>query len=220
MPRRKARKRQAQGWLGEEMFLHGESWIKRAVDVAGAATGLIVLAPALAIAAILITLDSPGPVLYTGLRAGKRGRPFRCYKLRTMIVNADEQKAGLRRRNERSGPIFKLACDPRITRVGVWLRRYSVDEIPQLWNVLRGEMSLVGPRPHPLDDHAEYEPHHLRRLEVTPGVTGLWQVTARKDPSFERGLALDLEYIQHHSLSGDVRILVKTVGAVLGGGGS
>jgi lipopolysaccharide/colanic/teichoic acid biosynthesis glycosyltransferase len=136
-----------------------------------------------------------------------------------MVSNAEELKKTLRAQNERSGPIFKITADPRITRVGHWLRRYSLDELPQLWNVLRGDMSLVGPRPHPLDDFAAYELEHFARLDVTPGLTGLWQVTARRDPSFQRALELDREYIRSWSLGMDARILLKTVKAVVQGSG-
>lgn len=136
-----------------------------------------------------------------------------------MVSNADELKGQLRHGNKRSGPFFKLWADPRVTRVGRILRRYSLDEVPQLWNVLRGEMSLVGPRPHPVDDVAKYEVEHLARLDVTPGITGLWQVTARRDPSFDRGMELDREYIQRWSLGLDARILLHTLRAVVEGSG-
>jgi lipopolysaccharide/colanic/teichoic acid biosynthesis glycosyltransferase len=136
-----------------------------------------------------------------------------------MVSDADALKADLWRRNERSGPFFKVTGDPRITRVGRYLRRFSVDELPQLWNVVRGEMSLVGPRPHPLDDVAGYQIEHLARLDVTPGMTGLWQVTARRDPSFQRGVELDRQYIRCWTLSLDLRILLKTIGAVVCGSG-
>jgi exopolysaccharide biosynthesis polyprenyl glycosylphosphotransferase len=193
--------------------------LKRLVDVAGAGLALTLLSPLLAVIAGLIRLDSPGPVLYRAPRAGCKGRPFCCYKFRTMVSNADELKSRLRENNQRSGPFFKIADDPRLTRLGRFLRRYSLDELPQLWNVLKGEMSLVGPRPHPLDDLAGYEVEHLSRLDVTPGITGLWQVTARRDPSFERGLELDREYIRTWSLMSDARILLKTVAAVVRGSG-
>jgi exopolysaccharide biosynthesis polyprenyl glycosylphosphotransferase len=193
--------------------------LKRMVDVAGAGFALTVLSPFMAVIAGLIKLDSPGPVLYCALRAGRKGRPFRCYKFRTMVKNADALKNSLRENNQRAGPFFKIADDPRITRLGRFLRRYSLDELPQFWNVLRGDMSLVGPRPHPLDDLAAYEVRHLARLDVTPGMTGLWQVTARRDPSFERGMELDREYIRTWSLESDLRILLKTVSIVVSGGG-
>jgi lipopolysaccharide/colanic/teichoic acid biosynthesis glycosyltransferase len=193
--------------------------LKRFVDIVGAGLALAFLSPMLAGIAALIPLDSPGGVLYRAQRVGHKGRLFRCYKFRTMVRNADELKIHLRSSNQRSGPCFKIADDPRITNLGRFLRRYSLDELPQLWNVVKGEMSLVGPRPHPVDDFAEYEIGHLARLDVTPGITGLWQVTARRDPSFERGMALDREYIRTWSLGTDIRILLKTVLAVARGSG-
>ncbi len=193
--------------------------VKRVVDVAGAGLVLTALSPLLAAIAGLIKLDSHGPVLYCAQRGGRKGRPFRCYKFRTMVSDADALKARLRRNNQRAGPFFKIAADPRITRLGRLLRRYSVDELPQLWNVVKGDMSLVGPRPHPLDDVAGYEIEHLSRLDVTPGITGLWQVTARRDPSFQRGIDLDREYIRTWSLRSDMWILLRTVLAVVQGSG-
>jgi lipopolysaccharide/colanic/teichoic acid biosynthesis glycosyltransferase len=134
-------------------------------------------------------------------------------------VNADGMKDGLRHRNERQGPFFKISDDPRVTRAGRVFRKYSLDELTQFWNVLKGDMSLVGPRPHPLDDYEQYDLDHLRRLEVRPGITGLWQVTARKDPSFETSMNLDLEYIESWSFMLDLKILAKTLPAVLNGDG-
>ena len=193
--------------------------LKRMMDILGAGIALLLVSPMLAAIAFLIKLGSPGPILYCAARAGRKGRVFRCYKFRTMVSNADELKLHLRKKNQRSGPFFKIASDPRVTRIGAYLRRYSLDELPQLWNVIRGEMSLVGPRPHPLDDVAGYEIEHLARLDVTPGITGLWQVTARRDPSFRRGMELDREYIRNWSLGLDVRILMKTFRAVTQGSG-
>jgi len=193
--------------------------VKRLIDVLGAGAALVALSPLLTVIALLIRLDSPGPVLYCAQRAGRKGRRFHCYKFRTMVCNADELKSALRQNNERSGPFFKIAADPRITRLGRYLRRYSLDELPQLWNVVKGEMSLVGPRPHPVDEVAEYEIEHLARLDVTPGITGLWQVTARRDPCFQRGMELDREYIRTWSLGLDVRILLRTFLAVVHGSG-
>jgi exopolysaccharide biosynthesis polyprenyl glycosylphosphotransferase len=194
-------------------------FLKRAVDAVTAAAALAFAAPLLTIIALVIKLESPGPVLYQAPRAGLKGRCFRCYKFRTMSASADKQKESLRAHNERQGPFFKMVDDPRITRAGRFLRRYSLDELPQLWNVVRGEMSLVGPRPHPLDDFERYNLGDLQRLDVPPGLTGLWQVTARRDPSFERGLALDLEYIRSWTLWRDFQILYKTVSVVLHGSG-
>ena len=193
--------------------------LKRCVDVVGSGLALTVLSPLLAVIAGLIKLDSAGPVFYRAARAGRKGHLFRCYKFRTMVSNADELKSTLRQGNQRSGPFFKIADDPRITRLGRLLRQYSLDELPQLWNVMKGDMSLVGPRPHPVDDYAAYDIEHLARLDVTPGITGLWQVTARRDPSFQRGMALDREYIQTWSLISDARILLKTFVAVVRGSG-
>jgi lipopolysaccharide/colanic/teichoic acid biosynthesis glycosyltransferase len=137
-----------------------------------------------------------------------------------MVVEADHLKEKLRFQNQRSGPFFKIKKDPRISRLGKFLRRYSLDEIPQLWNVLKGDMSMVGPRPHPLDDVSGYSIEHLPRLDVIPGLTGLWQVTARADPSFETSMELDVQYIQSWSLGMDFKILLKTAGAVLRGSGA
>lgn len=193
--------------------------IKRAMDVFGSAMLLVLTSPLLAIAAVWIACDSPGSAFYSALRVGKKGRRFRCFKLRTMVAEADAQKDQLRKTNDRNGPFFKMHNDPRVTRCGRWLRKYSIDELPQLVNVLLGDMSLVGPRPHPIDDCERYRVEHLRRLDVKPGVTGLWQVTARRDPSFDTNMALDLEYIENWSLRGDLRILLRTISVVLEGGG-
>ena len=188
--------------------------IKRCIDLVLSLVLLAPSAPIFLLIAIAIKLDSPGPVFYNSPRVGKKGRRFTFYKFRTMVADADLQKERLRKMNERSGPFFKISNDPRITRVGAFLRKFSLDELPQLFNVLKGDMSLVGPRPHPLDDYASYELEHLRRLDVMPGITGLWQVTARKDPSFERNLALDLQYIEHWSPWEDLKILAQTVPVV------
>ncbi len=186
-------------------------FLKRVVDVAGAALGLVLASPLMATVALVIRLDSPGPILYSAERTGAKGRRFRCLKFRSMVADADLRKEELRERNQREGPIFKIDDDPRITRIGRIIRRYSLDELPQLWNVLRGEMSLVGPRPHPVDDVNHYELHHYRRLDVKPGITGLWQISARNCPSFELNMHLDLTYIENWSLLLDLRILASTV---------
>ena len=193
--------------------------LKRVVDVLGAGVALFFLAPVMLAVAALIQIDSPGTAFYIAQRAGRKGQLFRCYKFRTMISDADAMKSVLRRSNQRSGPFFKITGDPRITRVGHFLRRYSLDELPQLFNVLKGEMSLVGPRPHPVDDVAAYEIEHLARLDVTPGITGLWQVRARRNPSFQRGMELDREYIRTWSLGMDLRIMLMTFWAVVKGSG-
>jgi exopolysaccharide biosynthesis polyprenyl glycosylphosphotransferase len=188
---------------------------KRVLDVLLGIVGFGLSLPIMGLAALWIVLDSPGPVFYSALRIGRKGKKFRCYKLRTMVAGADLAKEELRRSNERNGPFFKMQKDPRITQSGFWLRRFSVDELPQFINVIRGDMSLVGPRPHPLDDVELYRAEDLRRLDVKPGVTGLWQVTARRDPSFETNMALDLEYIERWSLALDFKILLKTLPVVL-----
>lgn len=189
--------------------------VKRAMDICLATIGLVLGSPLIAVFALLIRCNSNGPSFYWSKRVGQKGRVFSCYKLRTMFANADEQKEALRLRNEREGPFFKITDDPRITPVGRFLRRYSLDELPQLWNVLLGDMSLVGPRPHPLDDYSLYSIDDLRRLEVKPGLTGLWQITARRDPSFQRSMRLDLEYIENWTLRLDLQILLRTFSAVL-----
>ena len=203
------------------MELHGQPIpvlglaLKRVVDVIVALCGLMICAPLLAVLAILIRLDSRGPAFYVAERVGRKGQRFRCYKLRTMVAEADAIKEKLRPINQRRGPFFKLEDDPRVTSLGRWLRRLSIDEIPQLYNVLMGDMSLVGPRPHPTDDFERYDVEDLRRLDVKPGLTGLWQVTARGDPSFETNMALDLEYIENWSLWLDLKVMLRTLPAVL-----
>jgi exopolysaccharide biosynthesis polyprenyl glycosylphosphotransferase len=193
--------------------------IKRVVDILIATVGLVLTAPFLMVLGVLVRLDSPGPAFYSAERVGYKGRRFRCWKLRTMSVDADLQKDSLRKHNGREGPFFKIKNDPRVTSFGRWLRKFSLDELPQLWNVLCGDMSMVGPRPHPVDDFARYEVEHLRRLDVRPGITGLWQVSARQDPSFETNLALDLDYIENWSPWLDLEILLRSVPEVLQGKG-
>ncbi|MGE5322930.1 MAG: sugar transferase [Actinomycetota bacterium] len=194
-------------------------FFKRLIDLVVAALLTVMFAPAVAIAAVLIKITSPGPVLYTAWRVGRKGRKFRCYKFRTMVADADAKKEDLRHLNERNGATFKIENDPRITRLGHFLRKFSIDEFPQIVNVIKGDMSMVGPRPHPLDDYHQYRLEDLRRLDVLPGITGLWQVSARRDPSFERNVLLDLEYINNWNLALDLKILVKTVQEVLRGSG-
>jgi exopolysaccharide biosynthesis polyprenyl glycosylphosphotransferase len=193
--------------------------LKRSLDAVLAMFGGIALSPLLVVVAVLIKLDSSGPIFYCAERAGRKGRQFLCYKFRTMIAEADAVKDSLRTKNERDGVFFKIENDPRVTRIGRFLRKYSIDEIPQLWNVVLGDMSLVGPRPHPPDDVSLYKIQHLQRLDIVPGITGLWQVTARRDPSFERSVALDVEYIKNWNLWLDFRILCKTISVVLAGSG-
>ena len=192
---------------------------KRLVDIIVAAAGLAILSPLLTLVAAVIKLDSAGPIFFRSLRAGKKGRTFTCFKFRTMVENAEQLKSSLRHLNERDGVLFKIAEDPRLTRVGKLLRKFSIDELPQLWNALRGDMSLVGPRPPIPSECKEYSLDHLRRLDVTPGLTGLWQVTARQNPSFQSYIELDAEYVNNWSFWLDCRILWKTIGVVLAGTG-
>lgn len=185
--------------------------LKRLLDVTAAAFALALASPIMAVVALLIRFDSDGPVVYSAERTGAKGRRFRCYKFRSMVTYADRLKEELRARNQRQGPIFKIDDDPRVTRVGKFIRRYSLDELPQLWNVLRGDMSLVGPRPHPVDEVNHYDLQHYRRLDVKPGITCLWQITARGCPSFDLNMHLDLTYIENWSLGLDLRILASTI---------
>jgi lipopolysaccharide/colanic/teichoic acid biosynthesis glycosyltransferase len=173
----------------------------------------------LAIAAA-VKSDSPGPALYVSDRIGKNGRSFRCIKFRTMDCDAEKRRAELLHLNERDSVLFKITNDPRITRLGRFLRKYSLDELPQLINVLRGEMSIVGPRPPLASEVREYKLSHLRRLSVTPGITGLWQVQARHDPSFHSYISLDLSYIENWSIWLDVKIMFRTIWVVIAGTGS
>jgi exopolysaccharide biosynthesis polyprenyl glycosylphosphotransferase len=189
--------------------------VKRLLDIVFAFAALIVAAIPMLFIALVIRLTSPGPVLFKQKRVGKDGRLFTCYKFRTMYKDAEQRKAELLHLNEADGPIFKIRNDPRLTPVGKFLRRTSLDELPQIWNILRGEMSWVGPRPPTPDEVARYNEWHLKRLEVTPGLTGLWQVSGRSDLSFDEMVKLDLYYAENWSLSMDIIILLKTIPAVL-----
>lgn len=193
---------------------------KRTLDVLLAGLGLIVLSPVLVVIALAIRLDSPGPIIFRQKRIGKGGAEFTCLKFRSMCVDAEARIADLKCHNEATGPLFKMRQDPRRTRVGRFLRRTSLDELPQLWNVLRGEMSVIGPRPALASEVREYAPWHRRRLEVAPGITGLWQVSGRSDLTFDEGVLLDVYYIENWSLFLDLRILIKTVPSVLLGAGA
>lgn len=189
--------------------------VKRVLDVVVSTVLLILTAPLMVLVALAIRLDSRGPVLFRQKRSGMNGRIFTLYKFRTMVEGAEALKEGLRGRNEMDGPVFKIRDDPRVTRVGRILRRLSIDELPQLWNVLRGDMSLVGPRP-PLPEEVEkYQRWQRRRLSMRPGITCIWQVSGRNEVSFARWMEMDLEYIDHWSLALDFKILLKTIPAVL-----
>jgi exopolysaccharide biosynthesis polyprenyl glycosylphosphotransferase len=195
-------------------------YFKRAMDVIGASVLGLLAAPILVVAAIAVKLDSPGPVFFCQDRVGRRGKLFRLTKFRSMVVDADRMLAELRARNEGNDVLFKLKRDPRVTRLGAFLRRYSLDELPQLVNVVRGEMSLVGPRP-PLPSEVEsYDYIAVRRLRLRPGLTGLWQVSGRSDLSWEESLRLDLRYVDNWSMALDLHILFRTWRAVFSGAGA
>jgi lipopolysaccharide/colanic/teichoic acid biosynthesis glycosyltransferase len=190
--------------------------LKRLLDVVGAAVGLVLLAPLLGVIALLVAIDSGRPIFYPWRVVGRGGRYFTGYKFRTMVRNADALQAELAGQNQMTGPAFKMQADPRVTRIGRVLRRYSLDELPQLWSVLKGDMSLVGPRPPRQTEWVQFEPWQRRKLAVTPGITCFWQVSGRADISnFEEWVKLDLRYIDEWNLWLDVAILLKTVPAVL-----
>ena len=193
--------------------------LKRELDVLLAAVLLAVLSPLMLAVALAVKLDSDGQVLYRCRRLGKRGRLFTCYKFRTMVSDAHAMRDRLTHLNEYEKVLFKIRQDPRITPLGKFLRKYSLDELPQLWNVLVGEMSLVGPRPPLPEEYEQYTIEYRQRLRVKPGITGLWQVTARQNPSFDVYMRLDLQYVENWSLWWDLKILVQTIPAVLHGTG-
>ncbi|HLY40995.1 MAG TPA: sugar transferase [Terracidiphilus sp.] len=194
-------------------------FLKRALDIAMSIAGLAIAALPMLVIALLIRLEGNGPVLYVADRIGRWGKPFRCLKFRTMVRDADAMQQSLFAQNERDSILFKLQNDPRITRIGSFLRKYSLDELPQLVNVLRGDMSMVGPRPPLPHEVASYSLEHLYRLWVMPGLTGLWQVQARQDNSFTKYIALDVAYVKNWSLLLDLKILLRTVDVVLRGTG-
>lgn len=194
--------------------------LKRAVDLAFSLTALAVASPVMLAVALAIRLESKGPIFYTSNRIGRHGVVFPCIKFRTMVRDAEKRRKKLIALNERDGVLFKITNDPRVTRVGRFLRKYSLDELPQFFNVLRGEMSVVGPRPPLAHEVAQYKLEHMRRLEVLPGVTGLWQVEARHDPSFDRYIALDTAYVENWSFWLDLKILMRTADVVLRGTGT
>ena len=193
---------------------------KRLMDIVFSTAILALFSPVLLALAIAIKLDSRGPVFYASERIGKKGRVFKCVKFRTMVRDAEKKRAEIMHMNERDGVLFKISNDPRITRVGRFLRKYSLDELPQFFNVLKGDMSVVGPRPPIASEVREYKLSHLRRLDVTPGITGLWQVQGRQDPSFDSYISLDVTYIENWSVWLDIKIILRTVGVVFAGTGS
>lgn len=193
---------------------------KRCVDLVGSAVLLVLSMPVMLVVALLIKLTSSGPVLFSQQRVGQGKRKFNLYKFRTMVADAEKQQANLEHLNNVSGPVFKIEDDPRITPIGRWLRKTSIDELPQLFNVLKGEMSLVGPRPLPIRDYNGFNADwQRRRFSVKPGLTCLWQVNGRNDIPFEKWMELDLQYIDEWCLSLDIKILLKTIPAVLNGTG-
>ncbi len=194
--------------------------LKRLLDVVFSSVVLLLLAPVLAAIALSIKLDSPGPIFYSSERIGKKGIVFSCLKFRTMVADAETRRAELQHMNEREGVLFKMSNDPRVTKLGRLLRKYSLDELPQFFNVLRGDMSVVGPRPPLASEVREYKLSHLRRLDVTPGITGLWQVQGRRDPSFDSYVSLDVTYIENWSIWLDIKIIIRTIGVVFAGTGS
>jgi lipopolysaccharide/colanic/teichoic acid biosynthesis glycosyltransferase len=199
----------------------GLSWqvqqvVKRGVDILLSALGLLLLSPLFLVVAVLIKLKSPGPVFYEWCVLGRHARPFVGYKFRTMVIDADQLKSQYLERNEMRGPVFKMRNDPRVTPLGRWLRRFSIDELPQLWSVLKGDMSLVGPRPPSAGEFVQFAPWQRAKLAVTPGITCLWQVSGRSEISdLDAWIGLDLEYIGSWNLWRDVVILARTIPAVL-----
>ena len=210
-----------------ELVAPSESWrdplrvvCKRAIDIGGSAFLLVLLSPLFLLLGLLVRATSRGPVFYPWKVAGKNGRPFTGYKFRSMVANADAVKQSLQSRNEMTGPMFKITDDPRITRVGRWMRRYSLDELPQLYSVLKGQMSMVGPRPPLLTEYAHFSEYQKQKLAVTPGITCLWQTSGRNDiRNFDEWIVLDLEYIRRWSLWLDFQILWRTAWVVLAGSG-
>jgi len=198
-----------------------ERRLKRGMDVILSLVGLILLFPVFVVLALLVRLTSEGPIFYEWRVLGERARPFVGYKFRTMVPNADQLKRELLAKNEMTGPVFKMRDDPRVTPVGRWLRKFSLDELPQLWSVLKGDMSLVGPRPPSAEEFAAFKPWQRGKLAVVPGITCLWQVEGRSEiTDFDEWAALDLEYIRNWSLWLDLKILLKTIPVVIAGRGA
>jgi exopolysaccharide biosynthesis polyprenyl glycosylphosphotransferase len=189
--------------------------IKRASDLFFGVVGGLLTLPLCGLIALAIKLDSPGPVFYTHTRIGRNGVPFRCYKFRSMVEGAANMQEDLGELNEATGPLFKLRNDPRVTRIGRWIRRFSLDELPQIINVLRGEMSWVGPRPNLPDEVEQYQEWHKKRLTVSPGITGMWQVSGRSDLTFDEMVLLDIYYVENWNLMMDLGILLRSIPAIL-----
>ena len=194
--------------------------LKRLMDIVGASSALLIAAPAMLLSAFAIKLDSRGPVFFWQYRLGENGKPFRFYKFRSMSVDAPNMRDSLSSLNETTGPVFKIRRDPRITRVGRWIRKFSIDELPQLFHVLAGTMSLVGPRPPIPAEVENYEPWQRERLAVKPGLTCTWQVAGRSDIGFEDWVRLDIEYVRARNLWLDIKLLAMTIPAVITGRGA
>ncbi|WP_259712968.1 sugar transferase [Weissella confusa] len=185
--------------------------MKRLIDLIGSIVGLVVLTPTMLVIMLLIKLEDKGPVFYGQTRIGKNGAEFKMWKFRSMRENADELRSQMMAKNDADGPMFKIKDDPRVTKIGKFIRKKSLDEIPQFFNVLKGEMSLVGPRPSLPVEVIEFDSRERERLNVLPGLTGLWQVSGRNDLSFDDMIVLDLEYVKHHSVLWDIKIIFITV---------
>jgi exopolysaccharide biosynthesis polyprenyl glycosylphosphotransferase len=194
--------------------------VKRTIDVVFSLVTLILAAPLMGLIALMIKMESPGPVLFKQERVGRNGRRFMVYKFRSMVAGAEGRLAAVQHLNEADGPLFKIKEDPRLTWLGKWLRKLSLDELPQLFNVLRGEMSLIGPRPPLPNEVEQYQEWHKRRLEVAPGLTGLSQISGRSDLTFDETALLDIYYIENWSLGLDTKILLQTIPRVIFGEGA
>ena len=194
--------------------------IKRIFDFMAAICGVIILSPVMLVIAILIKVEDHGPVFYKQVRVGKNGKTFKMYKFRSMFVNADQMLAKLKEQNDVEGPMFKMRDDPRVTKIGHFIRKHSLDELPQFLNVIKGDMSLVGPRPPLPSEVAEYSDYDKQRLYVTPGCTGLWQATERNEVGFNEMVQLDIQYIQRASFMFDLWIIWKTVEIIMKPNGS
>ena len=191
-------------------------FLKRMVDISASAIGITILIPFLIILAIMMKIEDPrGPIFFSQIRVGQNGKQFKMYKIRSMVTNAEELLEDLLDENEVEGAMFKMKEDPRVTKIGKTIRKFSIDELPQLWNVIKGDMSLIGPRPPLEREVAEYTPYDKQRLLIKPGCTGLWQVSGRNDLGFDEMVELDMKYIKNLSLRTDLFILVKTVWVML-----
>ena len=190
--------------------------IKRIIDIVASFTGLILLSPLILIVSMLIKLESKGEVIFKQKRVGLNGKEFYMYKFRSMVINAEELKEQLESQNEMSGPMFKIKDDPRITKVGKFIRKTSIDELPQLINVIKGDMSLVGPRPSLPKEVKKFEPWMMERLEVKPGLTCIWQISGRNNIDFEDWMKLDIKYVRERSIKFDIKLILKTVLVLFG----